>query len=154
MPIYIRSSFSALGTLSARSEGAEQIESTVHSSILWSYGDESDLPVFTETYQFNLAKDLKEHKTLPLNLKLKNIIIKGNCLLLNSPNVNSEFYQIEGIVCFGSSMKYYIGNNFSGFYFSWKLGKIGLITFDGRGSFQGKIDEEWLKNNGFEKKVV
>lgn len=43
MPIYIRSSFSALGTFSARSEGAEQIESTVHSSILWSYGDESDL---------------------------------------------------------------------------------------------------------------
>ena len=69
MPIYIRSSFSTLGTLSARSEGAEQIGSTVHSSILWSYRDESDLPVFTEMYQFNLAKDLKEHKTFPLNLK-------------------------------------------------------------------------------------
>lgn len=68
MPVYIRSSFSALGTLSARSRKNEQIRSTVHSSILWSYRDESDLPVFT-MYQFNLAKDLKEHKTFPLNLK-------------------------------------------------------------------------------------
>jgi len=37
---------------------------------------------------------------------------------------------------------------------SWRTGKIGLIALDGRGSFQGKIDEEWLLNKGYEKREV
>lgn len=124
MPVYIRSSFSALGTLSARSEGAEQIESTVHSSILWSYRDESDLPVFTEMYQFNLAKDLKEHKTFPLNLKSTTDLRKSHRTICQREAgcpvscqqdswalrlVTTEFTYIETLV----SPRYAVGHDYS-----------------------------------------
>ncbi len=66
--------------------------------------------------------------------EIKGIIVKGNVL----GEGRNEFY----------------GSNFSGFYYSWKLGKIGLVALDGRGQFQGQIDEEWLKNKGYEKKSV
>jgi len=46
----------------------------------------------------------------------------------------------------------FYGSDFSGFYFSWKTGGFGLISFDGRGQFQGTIDAEWLKNRGFTEK--
>ena len=46
----------------------------------------------------------------------------------------------------------FYGNDFSGFYFSWKTGGFGLVSFDGRGQFQGTIDAEWLKNRGFTEK--
>ena len=48
----------------------------------------------------------------------------------------------------------FYGSNFSGFYLSWRTGKIGLVALDGRGSFQGRIDEEWLLSKGFEKKEL
>jgi len=50
--------------------------------------------------------------------------------------------------------KEYVGNDFNDFYFSWKTGKIGLIALDGRGQFQGAIDEDWLKGRGYEKREV
>jgi len=46
----------------------------------------------------------------------------------------------------------YYGTDFSGFYFAWRTGKVGLVALDGRGQFQGTIDEEWLKGKGYEKK--
>jgi len=91
---------------------------------------------------------------MPYELKLKNVIVMGNCSLFNTTDLNSEFYYIDGYICFGSNTKLYIGENFANFYFSWRTGKIGLVTLDGRGSFQGKIDEDWLLNKGFEKKVI
>ncbi len=60
----------------------------------------------------------------------------------------------KGIVVQSKNLLFYYGNNFSGFYFSWRTGQIGLVALDGRGSFQGSIDEEWLLNKGFEKKEI
>ena len=50
--------------------------------------------------------------------------------------------------------KQYYGTDFSGFYFSWRTGKIGLVALDGRGQFQGKIDEKWLNNKGYSKQNI
>ena len=47
----------------------------------------------------------------------------------------------------------YYGDDFSQYYFSWKLGKIGHVALDGRGDFQGKIDTKFhvivYHNNGY-----
>ena len=53
----------------------------------------------------------------------------------------------------GESEKVYYGSNFSAFYISWKTGKIGLIALEGRGLYQGKIDEKLLVSKGFTKKT-
>jgi len=90
-------------------------------------------------------------------IEVENLLIKGKC---NSVKfASSATFFVKSIVQYatnaqGETLKYYYGSNFSGFYFSWQTGNIGLIALDGRGSFQGKIDEEWLLRKGFEKKEV
>ncbi len=49
---------------------------------------------------------------------------------------------------------FYYGANFSGFYVSWRTGKVGLVALDGRGQFQGAVTEEWLINKGYAKKTI
>ena len=53
-----------------------------------------------------------------------------------------------------SLYKHYYGTDFSGFYISFKNGRIGLVGIDGRGQFSGTMDEEALQNLGFEKKTI
>jgi len=65
---------------------------------------------------------------------------------------NSSSFKMVEIIVNCKTQKFYYGNDFSKYYISWKTGKIGLISLDGRGQFQGQIDEEWLKNKGYEKK--
>ncbi len=48
----------------------------------------------------------------------------------------------------------FYGSNFAGLYLSWSTGKIGIIALDGRGTFQGRIDEDWLLNKGYTKKTI
>ncbi len=67
---------------------------------------------------------------------------------------NSSSFKIVRIIVNCKTQKFYYGSDFSKYYISWKTGKIGLVALDGRGQFQGAIDEEWLKNNGYEKKSV
>lgn len=49
------------------------------------------------------------------------------------------------------TQKYYYGEKFSNIYVSWKTGTFGLISFDGKGSFQNVVDEELLINKGYSK---
>jgi len=65
-----------------------------------------------------------------------------------------ELLKIDACLYLSNNYHSYYGSNFSGFYVSWRTGKIGLVALDGRGSFQGKIDEEWLRAKGFEKKEI
>ncbi len=94
-------------------------------------------------------------------LNLENVYVKmlnqkypSGVFMLVSNVTYSLYNKIDGIIVTQDGKNLYYGSNFSNFYFSWKLGKIGLIALDGRGSFQGAIDEEWLKNNEYEKKSV
>ena len=87
---------------------------------------------------------------------LRNILIninQGNLKAIER-NKHYEVYNIENLIINQEGEKQYYGSNFSGFYFSWRTGKVGLVALDGRGQFQGAIDEEWLKGKGYEKKSV
>jgi len=95
-----------------------------------------------------------------LKLNAKNLYVEffGENITFNDafyyypPNI--EKYQINCdslIFNYNNLFGDYYGTDFSAFYFSWRTGKIGLIALDGRGSFQGKIDEDWLLNKGYQK---
>ncbi len=91
-----------------------------------------------------------------IRLDIQNMLIEGS-----SFNVVSQSSYINRINMINSQIlvlndleKHYYGTDFSGFYYSWKLGKIGLVALDGVGQFQGQIDEEWLASRGFEKKQI
>ncbi len=94
-------------------------------------------------------------KVAGTTINIKNIYVKSNdsyksFKLMN--NSNKDNLNIQNFIMNVKDDKSFYGTNFSGFYFSWRTGNIGLIALDGRGSFQGAIDEEWLKNNGYTKK--
>lgn len=89
--------------------------------------------------------------------KLRNILIN----LQNTSFDMSTYYKsnsvkadVDGLIylCKGNRYNSYYGSDFSDFYFAWRTGKVGLISLDGRGQFQGVIDEEWLSNKGYTKK--
>ncbi len=89
------------------------------------------------------------------SLNIKNVIIKikgtaSKLALYNSPT--TRLVEYDGVILEDSSKKYYYGENFSAFYVSWKTGKIGMVIFDGRGTFQTKLTEEILQNKGYTKK--
>ncbi len=92
------------------------------------------------------------------NVFLHNIYIKVNfdASLIKPLSYNPNNYDCIKSIIVESSVKdsKFYGTNFSGFYFSWKTGKIGLIALDGRGTFQGTIDEEWLIKKGYEKREI
>ncbi len=93
------------------------------------------------------------------NLFIDNILVKTNFKNMTTNLINQNktngYLNIKNYLSHSpNGGSYYIGSNFSGFYFSWKTGQIGLVALDGRGQFQGQIDEEWLKYNGYEKKSV
>ena len=48
-----------------------------------------------------------------------------------------------------SELLNYYGSDFSGFYYSWKTGKIGLTYLDGVGAFQGEMTEAYLQSRGY-----
>ncbi len=90
---------------------------------------------------------------------VKNANIQATNIIINVENEKTVSFKeaksnIDGLLFDANGKKEYYGTDFTGFYFSWRTGKIGLIAFDGRGQFQGQIDEEWLKNNGYQKKSV
>ncbi len=97
-----------------------------------------------------------------LNLNIENVYIKSNCEQLTTTNfIGSASHftsNINGLVFDikenGVQKGVYYGEDFGQYYYSWKTGTIGLIALDGRGQFQGAIDEEWLKNRGYQKKSV
>ncbi len=90
------------------------------------------------------------------NVTMKNIVVN-----LKDPESKVQLNRydkgnpiIEGLIVSGGTADFYYGSNFSGLYFSWRVGKIGVVAIDGRGSFQGVIDEEWLANKGYKKREV
>ncbi len=99
---------------------------------------------------------LSDPKTYSYNIE--NVIFNfiGEVTNVTSYLANKNWTKIncQNLIVCGNfeGTKVFYGIDFSGFYYSWKLGKIGLVALDGRGQFQGTIDEEWLKNNGYTKK--
>ncbi len=91
-------------------------------------------------------------------LNLKNIMCKidfnSTINILSGKSFPKENRYFDSMLLLGAEKNEYIGENFSGFYFSWKTGKVGLVAFDGRGTFQGQIDEEWLVRKGYQKKEI
>ncbi len=90
------------------------------------------------------------------NLSIKNVYINSRvtpAIFVLVQGSGKEVLNIDNCVFRLGENKYYYGTNFSGFYFSWRTGTIGLVALDGVGSFQGTIDENWLKHNGYEKKT-
>ena len=85
------------------------------------------------------------------NIKLTNIYVS----VMSSATffIENDKSSCDGIVFNSLTEKSYLGSDFSKYYYSWKTGKIGLIAIDGRGLFQKKVDEEFLLNMDFEKKV-
>jgi len=93
------------------------------------------------------------------NLFMENMLVKTNFKnmttnLINQNKTNSSLNIKNYLSHSPNGGSYYIGTDFSGFYFTWRTGKIGLVALDGRGQFQGTIDEEWLEGKGYEKKSV
>ena len=68
----------------------------------------------------------------------------------------TPMWNIYGIIVKENSTSgtnsYFYGTDFSGFYCDWNTGKIGLKALNGKGFFQGGVNEEWLLAKGFEKK--
>ncbi len=75
-------------------------------------------------------------------------ICRGNVQGNSVVNANSLLVMLKVA---GENKSLYYGTDFSGYYFSWRTGKVGLVALDGRGSFQGAINEEWLIDHGFTK---
>ena len=92
-------------------------------------------------------------------LNIKNVII-------NISNKNTKFYpnryndkgnlkfNIDGLIVNQAGNRCYYGTDFSGFYCDWKSGKIGLKALNGKGFYQGEVNEEVLASNGFVKKEI
>ncbi len=87
---------------------------------------------------------------------LRNIIvnIKEGALKAIERDKNYDVYKIESLIINQQGEKQYYGSNFSGYYFAWKTGKLGIVAIDGKGQFQGTIDEEWLAKKGYTKKEI
>ena len=88
--------------------------------------------------------------------EVKNFVLNLSKYIIKAYLYTTDLGQssFDGILVkskYDSSLNRYYGEDFSGYYVSWRTGKIGFIAFDGRGFFQGKIDEEWLTNCGYEK---
>ncbi len=92
--------------------------------------------------------------------KLKNIIlnlhsnIEGSVQTLIVNIKGNSKVDVDGILILNKGKNSFYGNDFSGFYLDYKIGKIGLKAFSGKGNFQGKVTEEILNAKGFEKKEV
>ena len=94
---------------------------------------------------------------------MKNIYINANakiaedktliCSSINDSEISAVGFLINNEFI-DSEEKSYYGSDFSGYYYSWRTGKIGLKALDGIGTFQGEVNEETLQNMGFEKKTV
>jgi len=88
-----------------------------------------------------------------LNIIVKNTAQNGQNSIVDNDKISRGYIKIlGGLIYITKDSKFYYGSGFSGFYYSWRTGKVGLVALDGRGQFQGVIDEEWLKNNGYTKK--
>ncbi len=115
------------------------------------YGDSSDGKKL-------ISADRRSSNNPTKDIEISNVLVMVKDMQKSVEITNKiyegDIYKIDGIICQLSDRNEYYGSNFSGYFFSWRTWQIGLISFDGRGQFQGKIDEEWLKNNGYEKKSV
>jgi len=147
----------------------KKTESQKQSSIfIGTAGDVDDLLIrncvinIKEDAKYNMSlfeNSINPSKYTPIkNITVSNVLlvaknIQKNVLISNNIHKDDN-YLVDGIVYQLKDKNVYYGSDFSGYFFSWRTGEIGLIAFEGRGSFQGKIDEEWLKNKGYEKKSV
>lgn len=112
----------------------------------------------TDKCNFKLAGVIKETckkaeiSNIIINIKKANATTFENIYNANS-SANIEIKSaIVNVKQGGQS--YYYGDSFSGYYVSWKTGKIGLKALDGVGTFQGIVDEEVLANKNFEKRTI
>ncbi len=91
-------------------------------------------------------------------IDMSNIYVKVNFDASGVKRVNycPQKIQFVNNIIIESTVKnsVFYGTDFSGFYFSWRTGKIGLVALEGMGSFQGQITEEFLTNRGYTKKEV
>ena len=55
----------------------------------------------------------------------------------------------ESLIIEKEGYKAYYGTDFSNYYKSWRTGKIGLVSIDGRGTFQSKVTKETLNKLGY-----
>lgn len=89
------------------------------------------------------------------NIKVKNILVNVMSDVNFAPysNLNEMYYDyLDGIVVCGKN--HFYGEDFSGYYVDFKTGKIGLRSMNGKGFFQGKVDESVLISKGFTKKEL
>lgn len=127
--------------------------------------------VSTKTYIENIEINYTTETTTNLRLfskikgelTVKNVILNIICenYSISTGHIYSSFdtnadITYNGIIITANNLgtskkKYYYGENFSNIYVSWKTGKIGLISIDGRGNFQGEVNEDVLIKKGYTK---
>lgn len=92
------------------------------------------------------------------NVFIKNVIVRGDTSLIEGREVYYFAHQVKShvssLIFDLNNEKYYYGSDFSNYYIAFKTGKIGLITRDGRGTFQAQVDEQVLEAKGFTKKLI
>ncbi len=115
------------------------------------YQQTMSMSFFSLYYGTGSFKNIKITETCPEKPEIRSLAWAASSSDKLIADVNSIIREIKTN---NETLKMYYGTNFSGFYFSWRTGKVGLVALDGRGQFQGTIDEEWLKSKGFEKKSV
>ena len=91
------------------------------------------------------------------NLFIENVVVNTNFKNMTTKLINQDTTKaplnIKNYISHSEKGgSFYIGSDFSGYYYSWKTGKLGLNAIDGVGQFQGKIDETWLVKKGYTKK--
>ncbi len=117
--------------------------------LFYSHTESANNVVFNNIYIKSKASNLTLFYSMENKLTLKNIYINTSATKVSLTRKKDVNLDADGIIVDSPNSKLYYGSNFSGFYFSWRTGIIGLISLDGRGQFQGKIDEELLKAKGF-----
>ena len=93
------------------------------------------------------------------NIVINNLLISGNIneevvLYVTDNNKTAQQMDIKSFVINGKGIKQFYGTDFSGFYCDWKSGKIGLKALNGKGFYQGEVNEEVLASKGFVKKEI
>ncbi len=89
-------------------------------------------------------------------IKLNNILIYAKKAFsgFEVQKISNNLISFDGMIISAKNNSEFYGTSFSGFYVSWKTGEIGLIALDGRGTFQGTIDEDWLVRKGYQKNEI
>ena len=142
-------------------------DNSVLNSVKLLYKNSGKLEIVNTSFYFEYKTNLSASLVVVMDsnatLAIKNVIFDEKCSSLSQiSDVCYKQYQniiipaiyslVRQLQTNTKTLKQYYGEDFSGYYYSWRTGEIGIVALDGRGQFQGVIDEEWLTNNGYQKK--